>query len=112
MFVDRVPQTKKRGGLTLSSFQPVERDFAFLVDESVPAETVIRAAKGADKDLIAEVKLFDVYTGEKVGAGKKSLAIALTLQPTEKTLTEQEIDAVGQKVIEQVRKKTGGELRG
>ncbi len=112
VFVDRLPQTKKRSGLTLSSFQPVERDFAFVLDESVPAEDVIRAAKGADKDLIAQVKLFDVYTGDKVGAGKKSLAIALTLQPTEKTLTEQEIDAVGKKVIEQVRKKTGGELRG
>jgi phenylalanyl-tRNA synthetase beta chain len=78
----------------------------------VPAENVIRAAKGADKDLIAEVKLFDVYTGEKVGAGRKSLAIAITLQPREKTLTEQEIDIVGRKVIEQVQKKTGGELRG
>jgi phenylalanyl-tRNA synthetase beta chain len=112
VFVDRLPQTKKRSGLTLSSFQPVERDFAFVVDEDVPAENVIRAAKGADKDLIAEVKLFDVYTGEKVGAGRKSLAIAITLQPREKTLTEQEIDIVGRKVIEQVQKKTGGELRG
>ncbi|MDZ7712484.1 MAG: phenylalanine--tRNA ligase subunit beta [Rhodovibrio sp.] len=112
VFVDRLPQTKKRSGLTLSSFQPVERDFAFILDAGVPAEDVIRAAKGADKDLIAEVKLFDVYTGDKLGAGKKSLAIAVTLQPTEKTLTEQEIDAVGRKVIEQVQKKTGGELRG
>ena len=112
VFVDRLPQTKKRSGLTLSSFQPVERDFAFIVDEDVPAENVIRAAKGADKDLIAEVKLFDVYTGDKVGAGRKSLAIAVTLQPREKTLTEQEIDIVGKKVIEQVQKKTGGELRG
>ena len=112
VFVDRLPQTKKRSGLTLSSFQPVERDFAFILDADVPAENVIRAAKGADKDLIADVKLFDVYTGEKVGDGKKSLAIAVTLQPREKTLTEQEIDSVGKKVIEQVHKKTGGELRG
>ncbi|MBK1697191.1 phenylalanine--tRNA ligase subunit beta [Rhodovibrio salinarum] len=112
VFVDRVPQTKKRGGLSLSSLQPVERDFAFVVGADVPAENVIRAAKGADKALIAEVKLFDVYTGDKVGEGKKSLAIAVTLQPTEKTLTEKEIDAVGQKVIGQVTKKTGGELRG
>ena len=112
VFVDRLPQTKKRSGLTLSSFQPVERDFAFILDADVPAENVIRAAKGADKDLIADVKLFDVYTGEKVGDGKKSLAIAVTLQPREKTLTEQEIDSVGKKVIDQVQKKTGGELRG
>jgi phenylalanyl-tRNA synthetase beta chain len=112
VFLDRVPQRRGRKGLSLSPFQPVERDFAFVVDADVAAETLIRAAKGADKDLIADVKLFDVYTGEKVGQGKKSLAIAVTLQPTEKTLTEQEIEAVGKKVIEQVQKKTGGELRG
>ncbi len=78
----------------------------------MPADKLIRAAKAADKQLVTDVKLFDVYTGDKVGEGKKSLAIAVTLQPREKTLTEQEIDAVGKTIVEKVRKDTGGELRG
>ncbi len=119
VFVDRVPapkgkkgQSKLKPALELSPFQPVERDFAFVVDADVPADKLIRAAKAADKQLVTDVKLFDVYTGDKVGEGKKSLAIAVTLQPREKTLTEQEIDAVGKTIVEKVRKDTGGELRG
>ncbi|RDD61505.1 phenylalanine--tRNA ligase subunit beta [Ferruginivarius sediminum] len=117
VFLNAVPAPKTKGGklkpaLMLSPFQPVERDFAFVVDEDVPAEKLLRAAKGAEKQLVTEVKLFDVYTGDKVGAGKKSLAIAVTLQPTEKTLTDAEIEAVGKKIVQKVEKDTGGELRG
>ena len=97
--------------LTLSAFQPVVRDFAFLVDEAVAADAVVRAAAGAEKALVSGVSLFDVYRGKGIDAGKKSLAIAVTLQPTEKTLTDPEIEAVSQKIVDKVSKATGGVLR-
>ena len=90
----------------------MHRDFAFLVDAKVTAAEVIRAARSADKTLIADVALFDVFEGEGVGAGRKSLAIAVTLQPTEATLTDAEIEAVAAKIVAAVKKATGGELRG
>jgi len=115
VFLDAMPLPRagkqKRSLLTLSPFQPVSRDFAFLVDEDVPAEKVVRAARGADKNLISEVTLFDVYQGKGVEPGKKSLAVAVTLQPREATLTEQEIEAVAEKVVAQVASATGGSLR-
>jgi phenylalanyl-tRNA synthetase beta chain len=103
---------KAKPHLELSSFQPVSRDFAFVVDSEVPAAQLVRAAKTADKALITAVDVFDLYEGEGIGAGKKSLAIAVTLQPTERTLTDPEIEAVGKKVVAQVGKVTGGVLRG
>ncbi|MPZ09379.1 MAG: phenylalanine--tRNA ligase subunit beta [Kiloniellaceae bacterium] len=116
VFLDVIPLPRagrqKRSLLELSPFQPVSRDFAFVVDEDVPAEKLLRAARGADKVLIAEVALFDVYRGKGVAAGKKSLAIAVTLQPREATLTDQEIEAVAAKVVAQVSAATGGSLRG
>ena len=77
----------------------------------MPAEKLLRAAKGADKKLISEVQVFDSYAGKGIEPGKKSLAIAVTLQPTERTLTEAEIAAVGERIIAQVEKATGGTLR-
>jgi phenylalanyl-tRNA synthetase beta chain len=71
----------------------------------------MRAARAADKALVAEVSLFDVFTGAAIGAGKKSLAIEVTLQPREKTLTDEEIEQVSQKIVAQVNKATGGVLR-
>ena len=82
------------------------------MDLDLAADKLIRAAKGADKALVAEVSLFDDYRGKGVPAGKKSLAIAVTLQPRDKTLTDEELEIVGQKIITQVIKNTGGELRG
>jgi len=96
----------------ISPFQPVTRDFAFVVDAEVPAEKLLRAAKGADKTLIAGVDLFDVYAGKGIDPGKKSLAIAVTLQPRDHTLTEAEIEAAAEKIVAQVGKATGGVLRG
>jgi phenylalanyl-tRNA synthetase beta chain len=94
----------------------VERDFAFVVDKGVEALTALNAAQGADKALIESVRLFDQFTGEKaeaqMGPGKKSIALTVRLQPSEKTLTEAEIEAVSAKVIEKVTKATGGTLRG
>jgi phenylalanyl-tRNA synthetase beta chain len=117
LFLDALPPlkarpTKARPLLKVSAFQPVERDFAFLVDASVAADAVVRAAKGADKALIAEVAVFDLFAGAGVAEGKKSLAIQVTLQPTERTLTDAEIEAVGGKIVAAVTKATGGTLRG
>jgi phenylalanyl-tRNA synthetase beta chain len=115
IFVDQVPLPKSRRGrapLKLSPFQPVERDFAFTVDAGLPAETLLRAARGVDKKLVAEVRLFDVYEGAGLGEGKKSLAITVVLQPEEATLTEAALEAFSQKLVAAVEKATGGTLRG
>ena len=100
-----------RPALHLNDLQAVERDFAFVVDQSVDALTLINAASGADKDLIASVRLFDEFKGGSLGADKKSLAITVRLQPTQATLKEEDIKALSDKVIEKVTKATGGELR-
>ncbi|UEM04183.1 phenylalanine--tRNA ligase subunit beta [Skermanella rosea] len=117
VMLDAVPVPKKKGGtakplLRLSLFQPIQRDFAFLVDASVEAEKLVRAARGADKGQITEVSVFDVYQGQGIEPGTKSLAITVTIQPTGKPLTEQEIDAIGAKIVAAVSKATGGTLRG
>ena len=93
-------------------FQPVHRDFAFVVEADVAAGDIVRAAAGADKDLITDVSVFDVYEGEHVAAGQKSVAIAVTLQPVEATLTDDRIDAVATRITAEVQKRTGGVLRG
>jgi phenylalanyl-tRNA synthetase beta chain len=116
IFLDRLPEqkarpTKVKPKLELSPFQPVTRDFAFLVDRATPAAEIIRAAQSADKALIQAVEVFDLYEGKGVPEGKKSLAIAVTLQPREKTLTDAEIDAVAQRIVAEVSKKTGATLR-
>jgi phenylalanyl-tRNA synthetase beta chain len=91
---------------------PLSRDFAFVVDDKVKAADLVRAAFGADKQLITDVALFDIYRGDKIEAGKKSLAIEVTLQPREKTMTDAEIDAASAKIVSAVMKATGGALRG
>ncbi|WP_371157897.1 phenylalanine--tRNA ligase subunit beta [Jannaschia sp. 2305UL9-9] len=101
-----------RGALTLSDLQAVERDFAFVVDADVEAQKLIQAAQGADKALITEVRVFDEFVGGSLGEGRKSLALTVRLQPTDKTLTDKDIEAVAAKVVDKVTKATGGELRG
>jgi len=81
------------------------------VPADVPADKLIRAAKGADKTLIESVSVFDVFTGEAIGAGRKSIALEVTLQPRDRTLTEEEIEKVSAAVVAAVRSATGGELR-
>ncbi len=117
--VANVPQPKAktptRPALTLSDLQAVDRDFAFVMDAKVEALTALNAALGADKALISSVRVFDQFTGDKaeaqMGAGKKSLALTVRLQPQAQTLTEAEIEAVSAKIIEKVGKATGGTLR-
>ena len=104
--------TRAKPQLELSAFQPVTRDFAFVVETKVKAGDIARAAQNADKKLIAGVSVFDVYEGTGVEPGKKSVAIAVTIQPREKTMTDAEIDALGQKIVAEVSKRTGGVLRG
>jgi phenylalanyl-tRNA synthetase beta chain len=104
-------QTRTKPLLELSQFQPVERDFAFVVDSTVKAADIVRAAQNADRKLIADVVVFDVYEGKGIETGKKSIAIAVTIQPLEKTLTDAEIDALAGKIVAEVSKRTGGSLR-
>lgn len=117
VFLDHLPQPKQKAGqarplVKLSAFQPVARDFAFVVDNGVEAAQVLRAAQGADKQLISAVSLFDVFVGGNLGDGKKSVAIEVTLQPFDQTLTDEAIEAVAAKVVAAVVKATGGALRG
>jgi phenylalanyl-tRNA synthetase beta chain len=117
VILDRIPEAKQKPTrakpvLELPAFQPVARDFAFIVDRAVKAADIVRAAQNVDRKLISGVTVFDIYEGKGIDADKKSVAIAVTLQPRDKTLTDQEIDAVAAKVVAEVAKRTGGSLRG
>ncbi|MBN9334714.1 phenylalanine--tRNA ligase subunit beta [Devosia sp.] len=107
----RKKATKTKPAIDLSQFQPVSRDFAFVMDKGVAAATILRAAKGADKALITDVGIFDVFEGVHVGEGKKSVAIEVTLQPRDRTLTDEDIEKVSSAIVAAVTKTTGGELR-
>jgi phenylalanyl-tRNA synthetase beta chain len=109
--VPKAKPTRSRPALDASDLMPVKRDFAFVVDTGVQAGDIVRAARGADKALISEVSVFDVFVGPSLGEGRKSIAIEVTLQPRDKTLTDEEIDAVAQAIVAAVTKKTGGTLR-
>jgi phenylalanyl-tRNA synthetase beta chain len=116
VILEKIPEPKAKATrakpvLELSPFQPVERDFAFLVDRAVKAADILRATQSVDRKLISNVTVFDVYEGKGIDPGKKSIAIAVTLQPREKTMTDQEIEAVGAKIVAEVGKRTGGVLR-
>jgi phenylalanyl-tRNA synthetase beta chain len=113
IFLDAIAEPKRRKKATpvLPPFQPLRRDFAFLVDAATPAETLIRAAKGAERNFITNVTLFDRYAGKNLAPGEISLAIAVTIQPLEKSLTDTEIDAISAKIIAAVVKATGAKLR-
>jgi phenylalanyl-tRNA synthetase beta chain len=94
-----------------NAFQPVKRDFAFIVDGAVAADSVVRAAKGSERTLITGVTLFDLYEGDRMADGKKSLGVEVTFQPRDRTLTDAEIEAACQKVVAAVAKATGATLR-
>ena len=103
--------TKIKAKLELSDFQPLDRDFAFVVDRAVKAGDLVKAAQGAERTLIDRVSVFDIYEGPGVPEGKKSVAVSVRLQPREKTLTDAEIEATAQKIVAEVAKKTGASLR-
>lgn len=116
VFADNLPDVKKKGKsrskLTISDYQSSTRDFAFIVDADVEAESMLRAARNADKQLIKDATLFDIYQGKGVEDGKKSVALSVLIQPSDRTLTDKELEAVQQKVIDAVGKQTGAVLRG
>lgn len=116
VFLDSIPAPRAKGTarplLSLSAFQPLSRDFAFIVDADTEADLIVRTARTADKAMIAAVDLFDVYQGKGIDPRKKSVAIAVTLQPQDKTLTDQDIDGISKKIVDAVTSKTGGVLRG
>ncbi len=114
LLLDAIPLPKKKPGRALlrpSPYQAVERDFAFVVDETVAAESVVRAAQSADRSLITDVTVFDLYAGKGIAAGKKSLAVSVRLEPSDRTLTDDEIEAVTKRIVANVEKATGGTLR-
>ncbi|MEO1104252.1 MAG: phenylalanine--tRNA ligase subunit beta, partial [Pseudomonadota bacterium] len=114
--IEAVPEPRRKairkGAFHALHLMPVRRDFAFLVDEATDARAITRAAKGARKDLVTDVVVFDVYRGQGVPEGQKSVAVEAVLQPTEKTLTDKEIDAVSEAIVAAVGKATGATLRG
>jgi phenylalanyl-tRNA synthetase beta chain len=116
LFPAEIPVPKaagpSRGAVSLSGFQAVDRDFAFVVDADVEAAALVNAAQGADKALVASVGIFDEFVGGSLGDGRKSVALTVRLQPADRTLTEEEIEAVAAKIVEKVGKATGGVLRG
>jgi phenylalanyl-tRNA synthetase beta chain len=105
------PRRRRRQETDLPPFQPLRRDFAFVVDAGVPAEAVLRAARGADRTLITHVALFDVFQGEALGADRRSLGVEVTFQPRERTLLDAEIEAACARVVAAVAKATGAALR-
>lgn len=116
VILDNIPQPrhsadKARKKLELSALQPLDKDLAFVVNKDVSAAAVIAAAKNADRNQITDVRIFDVYEGSNLPEGKKSIAISLTFQPTDQTFTDKDIENLMNKVIVEVGKKTGGELR-
>ena len=114
--LDKIPEPKAKAtrvkpNLELSAFQPVRRDFAFLVDRQVAAADIVKAAQGVDKKLITCVGIFDLYEGKGIDPDKKSVAVEVTLQPRERTLTDKEIEEVAGRIVAEVAKKTGAQLR-
>jgi len=116
VFIDAIPEPKARPTRTkprldLSPFQAVRRDFAFVVDRNVEAAALTRAAAAADKKLITGVRVFDVFEGASLGEGRKSIAIEVAIQPVDKTLTDEDFEALAGRIVENVAKQTGGVLR-
>ncbi|MBZ9656928.1 phenylalanine--tRNA ligase subunit beta [Phyllobacterium lublinensis] len=117
VFIDAIPEPKQKAtrtkpALNLSDFQAVRRDFAFIVDKSVEAGAIVRAALAGDKKLITGVQVFDLFEGASLGEGKKSVAIEVAIQPVERTLNDEDLEALTKRVVESVGKQTGGVLRG
>lgn len=108
----KVRPTKVKPKLVLSDFHPVSRDFAFVVDRGVATQDIVKAVVSAERHMVSAVDIFDVYEGTGIGDGKKSIAVGVTLQPMEKTLTDAEIEAVANKIVAEVSRKTGAILRG
>jgi len=116
IILDNIPQSKKKireskDRFIFSDYQKVVRDFAFVFDEKYSSGEIINLVKEVDKELIKNVKIFDVYQGDNIESGKKSIAFNVTLEPKDKTLSDNEIEEVSKKIISKVEKTTGATLR-
>ena len=116
IFLDNIPETRKKireakPQFVVSDYQKVVRDFAFVIDEKYSSGEIINFVKKIDQELIKNVKIFDVYQGENITSGKKSIAFSVTLEPKDKTLSEKDIEQVSKKIISVVQEKTGATLR-
>lgn len=115
--LDAIPEPKRKGvktkpALELSPLMPLRRDFAFLVSADTPAGDLVRPILGADKTLIADARIFDVYAGQGVPEGLKSVAVEVVVQPREKTLTDGEIEGLSGRIVAAAEKAVGAKLRG
>ena len=116
VYLDALPPVKKRENkmqkvLKKSQYQAVTRDFAFVMDKSVEAQKLLTTIQNVDKNLIQSVSVFDVYQGEHLPEGKKQIAVQVIIQSMDKTLTDPEIEALSQQILNFVQKNTGAELR-
>ena len=115
VFLENIPEARNKGTsrklLALSPFQPLTRDFAFVVKDDVSAEDLVRAAKSGDKALITDATVFDVYKGKNIEEGQKSVALSVTIQPKDATLSDEQLEALMNNVIDAVANKCGGVLR-
>ncbi len=115
IYMDNIPQPRQKSKsqklLKVSNLMPLTRDFAFVCDKSVEAGKIISAIANVDKEKITDVAIFDVYEGDKLPQDKKSLALQVTISPTEKTMTDKEIEILSVQIISAVKKMTGAELR-
>ena len=116
IFLDNVPESKKKireakPQFVVSDYQKVARDFAFVIDEKYTSSEITKIVKKVDSVLIKDVKVFDVYQGEKIATGKKSIAFNVILEPRDKTLSEKDIDQISKEIILTVQKETGATLR-
>ena len=116
IFLDNIPESRKKireskPQFIVSDYQKVVRDFAFEIDEKYSSGEIIGIVKKIDKELIKNVKIFDIYQGENITLGKKSIAFNVTLEPKDKTLSEKDIDEVSKKIISIVQETTGATLR-
>ena len=116
IFLDNIPESKKKirevkPQFIVSDYQKVVRDFAFVIDEKYSSGEIISLVKKIDKELIKDVKIFDVYQGDNITSGKKSIAFNVTLEPKVKTLSEKDIDQISKKIISTVQETIGATLR-
>ena len=116
IFLDNIPEPRNkiretRSKFEVSDYQKVVRDFAFVIDEKYSSGEIINLVKKIDKDLIKNVKIFDVYQGENIDPGKKSIAFNVTLEPKDRTLSEKDIEQISKKIISTVQDTTGANLR-
>jgi len=116
IFLDNVPESRKKIRETkpqfiVSDYQKVNRDFAFVIEDKYSSGEIINLVKNIDKELIKTVKIFDIYQGENIEAGKKSIAFNIIFEPKHKTLSEKDIEQISKKIVSIVQSTTGAILR-